>query len=69
MWFVVYLFVFCLLLLPVFGLFRMRALAGFKDKAASAFSHRFVIEPFRLPRLLFGLKQRGPRVGPQPDNP
>jgi len=38
MWFVVYLFVYCLLLLPVFALFRTRVLADWKDRFVTALS-------------------------------
>jgi peptidoglycan/LPS O-acetylase OafA/YrhL len=38
MWFVVYLFVFCILLLPVFALFKMRLLQAGKDKLANRLS-------------------------------
>ncbi len=39
MWFVVYLFVFCLLLLPVFSIFKIGVLKRAKEKAAAFFSH------------------------------
>jgi len=38
MWYVVYLFVFCILLLPVFGIFKIRALKLIKEKVADFFS-------------------------------
>ena len=38
MWFVVYLFVFCMLLLPVFGLFRWKPAAILRQKLAQLFS-------------------------------
>jgi len=38
MWFVVYLFVFCLLLLPVFALFKIKLLKKLKDKLATILS-------------------------------
>jgi len=38
MWFVVYLFVFCLLLIPVFGIFKMKGLQKFKIALANALS-------------------------------
>ena len=38
MWFVVYLFVFCMILLPVFALLKIKALATIKDKLADFFS-------------------------------
>ena len=43
MWFVAYLFVFCLLLLPVFGLFKIRVLDSLKEKVASAFSNPILL--------------------------
>lgn len=39
MWFVVYLFVFCMLLLPVFGLFKIKALGRFRRWLADQLSH------------------------------
>jgi glucans biosynthesis protein C len=39
MWFVVYLFVFCMLLLPVFGLFKIKFLQQSKERIAAIFSH------------------------------
>ena len=38
MWFVVYLFVFCILLLPVFALFKIKMLQSFKEKLANMLS-------------------------------
>lgn len=46
MWFVVYLFVYCLLLLPVFALFKIKALKKIKEKIAGFFSH--VLTAFTL---------------------
>ena len=42
MWFVVYLFVFCLLLLPVFALFKIKALGQFKEKLSMILSHPII---------------------------
>lgn len=39
MWFVVYLFVFCMLLLPLFGLFKIKVLARFKKWLADQLAH------------------------------
>jgi hypothetical protein len=39
MWFVVYLFVFCILLLPVFALFKIQFMKKLKEKLANVFSH------------------------------
>jgi hypothetical protein len=39
MWFVVYLFVFCILLLPFFALFKIQFLKLLKEKLGSVFSH------------------------------
>jgi hypothetical protein len=39
MWFVVYLFVFTFLLLPLFGVFKIKALANLKTKISDALSH------------------------------
>jgi glucan biosynthesis protein C len=39
MWFVVYLFVFCMLLLPLFALVKVKAIAVFKKKLANWFSN------------------------------
>jgi glucans biosynthesis protein C len=49
MWFVVYLFVFCLLLLPVFALFRIKWLAMMKQKAAAWLSNPFMLLVIVLP--------------------
>lgn len=49
MWFVVYLFVFCLLLLPVFALFKIKWLASIKQKAASWLSNPLLLLLMVLP--------------------
>lgn len=49
MWFVVYLFVFCLLLLPVFSLFKIKVLASFKQKAASFLSNPLLLVALVVP--------------------
>lgn len=52
LWFVVYLFVFCLLLLPVFALFKLATLKNLKEKTALIFSHPislfFLFIPFAI---------------------
>ena len=54
MWFVVYLFVFCLLLLPVFALFRIRAIADWKERAVTALSgNPFTILLVALPFIAY----------------
>jgi hypothetical protein len=52
MWYVVYLFVFCLLLLPVFSLFKIRALKTFKRLLAEKIAHPIILPLFFLP--IFG---------------
>jgi len=49
MWFVVYLFVFTFLLLPVFGVFKIKALANLKTKISNALSHPFGLILLVLP--------------------
>ncbi len=50
MWYVVYLFVFCMLLLPVFGLFKIRVLQQAKDSFSL-----FLSRPYILPFLFIPL--------------
>lgn len=52
MWFVVYLFVFCILLLPVFSLFKIRLLQTIKSFLADKLSHPIAI-PFLFLPLAF----------------
>jgi glucans biosynthesis protein C len=49
MWFVVYLFVFCLLLLPFFALFKTRFLQGLKTSLATRFAHPLVLPLLFVP--------------------
>lgn len=49
MWFVVYLFVFCMLLIPVFALFKIPFLKSWKLKLADIFSTPFLIFLFFIP--------------------
>ncbi len=51
MWFVVYLFVFCILLLPVFGLFKIKAMEKIKAKVSN-----FLSSPFGAFVLVLPLK-------------
>ncbi len=53
MWFVVYLFVFCILLLPVFALFKIRALQQLKASAANLISHPLALLLPVLPFLFY----------------
>lgn len=53
MWFVVYLFVYIVLLLPVFGLFKIKILEQLKSKAAGALSHPLALLLFLLPLLYY----------------
>ena len=52
MWFVVYLFVFCIILLPVFALFRLPAFGRAKVAVASFFSHPTELVSLFLPLML-----------------
>ncbi len=49
MWFVVYLLVFCLLLLPLFGFFQFRPLKRAKKWLAASLSHPLLLPLFFLP--------------------
>lgn len=55
MWFVVYLFVFCVLLLPLFALFRMKKLQQFKTIVAKKMAHPLILLLLCLP--LVGIYQ------------
>ncbi|ULQ57008.1 acyltransferase family protein [Flavihumibacter rivuli] len=55
MWFVVYLFVFCMLLLPVFGIFRIKALERLKTRIANAAHHPLLMMIPVLPLLYYYL--------------
>lgn len=56
MWFVVYLFVFCLLLLPVFALFKIEALRKLKEKLGSILSHPLLLFLLVVPLAVYYLK-------------
>ncbi len=49
MWFVVYLFVFCMLLLPVFGLFKIKLFEQFKAFMAGKLSHPLMAGSLFIP--------------------
>jgi len=53
MWFVVYLFVFCILLLPVFGLFKIKKLEEWKNAAAEFLSKPLLLSVFLLPMIYY----------------
>jgi glucan biosynthesis protein C len=53
MWFVAYLFVFCLLLLPVFSALKKPALADMKEKLASKFSHPLLLLTPAIPLIAY----------------
>lgn len=53
MWFVVYLFVFCLLLLPMFSLFKIAVLKRAKEKAARFFSHPLLSFSLVVPLIVY----------------
>lgn len=53
MWFVVYLFVFCMLLLPFFGLFKIKALARFRIYLADKLSHPLVASLLFIPLAVY----------------
>lgn len=56
MWFVVYLFVFCLLLLPVFALFKIEALRKLKEKLGSILSHPLLLFLLAVPLAVYYFK-------------
>lgn len=53
MWFVVYLFVYCLLLLPIFSLFKIRFLEEWKSAAAKFLSRPALLSVFLLPMIYY----------------
>jgi glucans biosynthesis protein C len=53
MWFVVYLFVYCILLLPVFALFKIKALNRVKEKISSLLSNPFLAVLLCLPFVYY----------------
>jgi glucans biosynthesis protein C len=52
MWYVVYLFVFCILLLPLFGLFKIRAMERMREWFSSLLNNPFSVIIFFLPLVL-----------------
>ncbi|CAN5496175.1 hypothetical protein BH11BAC5_BH11BAC5_22480 [soil metagenome] len=56
MWFVVYLFVFCLLLLPVFALFKIKALRKLKEKLGNVLSHPLLLFLLVVPLAVYYFK-------------
>lgn len=53
MWFVVYLFVYCILLLPVFGLFKIGVLKRAKEKMTAFFSNPFMSFLLVVPLMFY----------------
>ena len=53
MWFVVYLFVFCILLLPVFGIFKIRIFKTFKNWLAQLLSKPFPLVLLFIPFTIY----------------
>jgi len=53
MWFVVYLFVFCLLLIPIFALFRIPVLNKWKARLANMLSHPVLLFLMFIPLMLY----------------
>ncbi len=53
LWFVVYLFVFCLLLLPIFAIFKIKAVKTFKEKMANSLAHPLAIFALFIPFAIY----------------
>lgn len=53
MWFVVYLFVFCMLLIPVFALFKISFLENVKNRAAYFFSRPVALTLLFIPFMIY----------------
>ena len=53
MWFVVYLFVFCFLLIPIFALFRIPVLYRWKKMIADKLSHPVILLLLSVPLMLY----------------
>ena len=53
LWFVVYLFVFCLLLLPIFAIFKIKAVKIFKEKIANSLTHPLVVFALFIPFAIY----------------
>jgi glucan biosynthesis protein C len=56
MWFVVYLFVFCILLIPVFAIFKIKGMQRVKILIADKLSNPFVLLLLLIPLVLYYLK-------------
>jgi hypothetical protein len=56
MWFVVYLFVFCFLLLPVFALFKIEVLRKLKEKLGNVLSHPLLLFLLVVPLAVYYFK-------------
>ena len=55
MWFVVYLFVFCFLMLPVFALLKIKKIAVWKQKLADSFAHPAIAGLLFIPLMTYYL--------------
>ncbi len=53
LWFVVYLFVFCFLLLPIFAFFKLKAINSFKDKITNRLTHPLAVGALVFPFTLY----------------
>ena len=53
LWFVVYLFVFCLLLMPLFGLFKIKAMERFKQWIAGKLAHPVAAACLFIPLMVY----------------
>lgn len=53
LWFVVYLFVFCMLLLPVFGIFKIKAMERFKKWIADKLAHPVAAGLLFIPFMVY----------------
>jgi glucans biosynthesis protein C len=53
LWFVVYLFVFCVLLLPVFALFKLKAVSTLKEKLSYQLTHPLAVGVLVFPFTLY----------------
>lgn len=53
LWFVVYLFVFCLLLLPVFAFFKLKAINALKEEITNRLTHPLAVGALVIPFTLY----------------
>ncbi len=53
LWFVVYLFVFCVLLLPVFAIFKIKVVKTFKEKIANRLAHPLAVFALFIPFAIY----------------